>query len=81
MAKVTLSQLCEQHDLLSASICRMRSPERNHAWFNCGLQWADETKSHGRGIATGSGATESEALKGALGLMATIRTPDLELAA
>ena len=80
MAKVTLGQLCEQHDLLSASVVCHRSG--NQTFYSCNLQWADESKPHGRGIvSSGSDDSHSDAVRKALAAMPGVRTPDLELAA
>ena len=73
MARVTLDQLAEQHDLLSACITRYR--DKPGSWFSCSLQWADASKPRGRGIVQASGDTASEALNKALAKMPDERFP------
>lgn len=74
--------LCERHNLLSASVDCHRGKTRN--WFSANVQWRDETKEHGRDIAASSGTTFADALNGAVAAMLAQRgaadiPDDLEL--
>lgn len=81
MTTTTLSEICERHDLLSATATFIRRDDAT-GFYTCNVQWADAAQQDGRKIAAGrSDDSASDALRNALAEMVTLRTPDLELAA
>lgn len=81
MATTTLSEICERHDLLSATASFIRRDD-DTGFYACNVQWADATQQNKRKVTLGcSDDSASEALRNALAEMVALRTLDVELAA
>lgn len=81
----SIIDLCERHNLASASVTHHRMP--HGTFFHGSVQWLDDSKAHGRGIATHNGGSFADALNGAVAKMlaergnTTIPEDAVELAA
>ncbi len=74
----SIRDLAERHNLLAVSVVLHRY-ETGGDSFHGSAQWADDSKKHGRGIATFDAPSFTEALSGAISAMLAERGKSVEI--